>query len=102
MYFLFNKIILCEGEKLNPMLIVEVFMDVCDIMGANTINTVCEHISPFISNLLNSRAGLRILSNFCTERRSMAFFEVPIEKMSYKKSMGEEVAYKILEAYRFA
>lgn len=84
------------------MLILEILMDVREVMGANAINTVCEHISPFISNLLNSRSGIRILSNFCTERRSIAFYEVPVEKMKYKNNSGKEVAFKILEAYRFA
>ena len=52
--------------------------------------------------MLNARSGLKILSNYCTERKSAAFFEVPVENMSYKNSSGEEVAYKILEAFRFA
>ena len=84
------------------MLIVEILMDVCDVMGANTINTICEYLSPFICKMLNARSGLKILSNYCTERKSAAFFEVPVENMSYKNSSGEEVAYKILEAFRFA
>jgi hydroxymethylglutaryl-CoA reductase len=54
------------------MLIVEIFIDVCESMGANIVNTVCEHLSPHLNKLLNARSGLRILSNLCTERRAVA------------------------------
>ena len=84
------------------MLIVEIFMDVCESMGANIINTICEHLSPKLQLLTGSRSGLRILSNLCTERKAMAFFEIPLESMKWKNTPGKEVAYRILEAYRFA
>jgi hydroxymethylglutaryl-CoA synthase len=61
------------------MLIVEVYMDVCDSMGANIVNTVCEHLSPYIETLLEARCGLRILSNLCTERKALAQFEIPVD-----------------------
>jgi len=84
------------------MIIVEIYMDVCESMGANILNTICEYLSPKLENLIEARSGLRILSNLCTERKAAAFFEIPIEAMKWKNSSGKEVSYKILEAYRFA
>lgn len=98
----FSEIKACPGEKLQIQLIVEVFMDVCESMGANIVNTVCEHLSPKLEDLTGARSGLRILSNLCTERKALAFFEIPVEKMSWKQTSGKEVAFRILEAYRFA
>ena len=56
------------------MFIVEILMDVCESMGANIVNTVCEHLSSHLTELLKARSGLRILSNLCTERKSVATF----------------------------
>ena len=84
------------------MLIVEVFIDVCESMGANLVNTICEFLSEPIEKLIKARSGLKILSNLCTERKAVAYFEIPVISMGWKESTGEEVAYKILEAYRFA
>ena len=77
------------GEALQPMLIVELFIDVCESMGANIVNTVCEHLSPSLAELLSARSGLRILSNLCTERKAIAMFEIPVDSMSYDKSNGK-------------
>jgi hydroxymethylglutaryl-CoA reductase len=66
------------------MLIIELHMDVCESMGANAVNTLCEKMAPYFENMLYGRAGLKILSNLCTERRSIAQFEVLLSKMDYK------------------
>ena len=34
------------------MAVVEVLVDVCDSMGANIVNTVCEAAAPYIQQLL--------------------------------------------------
>ena len=45
------------------MLVVHLLVDVRDAMGANTVNTMAEHIAPLIEKLINGRVRLRILSN---------------------------------------
>jgi len=50
------------------MLIVELLIDVGDAMGANVTNTMCEAVSPFIEEITEGRALLRILSNYSTRR----------------------------------
>ena len=84
------------------MVVLELFVDVCDCMGANVVNTITENISSYIENLTQARVGLKILSNLCTQRMVYTKFSVPVDKMAYKNLPGDQVAKKILESYRFA
>ena len=79
------------------MLIVELFIDVGDAMGANVTNTMCESISPLIEKITGGRALLRILSNYSTRRmvKAKAVFE--------KEAVGgEQVVDNIISAFEFA
>lgn len=91
-----------EEKYSKRMLIVEVLVNVCDSMGANLINTICEGISPLLEDLTGGRAALRVLSNLCVHRRAGASFAIPVDKLSTDKIGGEMVARRILEAYSFA
>ena len=71
-------------------------------MGANIINTILESISPYIESISNSRAGLKILSNLCTDRMVISKFLIPVSKMGHKGLSGEKVCKLILEAFEFA
>mmetsp|Transcript_9478 Transcript_9478/g.15956 ORF Transcript_9478/g.15956 Transcript_9478/m.15956 type:complete len:150 (+) Transcript_9478:322-771(+) len=92
-------------RKLGPSQIVcELFVNVKESMGANIVNTVAEFTAPFIHSeiVAQGRLGLKILTNLCTERMTMAEFEIPIEQLAWKGMPGIQVAEKILEAQRFA
>jgi len=84
------------------MIVVDLFINVCESMGANIINTIAEHTAPYIEQLVGGRAGIKILSNLATERRALAYFDIPVKEMGWKGASGEEVAKKIMEAYVFA
>ncbi|HKC04310.1 MAG TPA: hydroxymethylglutaryl-CoA reductase, degradative, partial [Patescibacteria group bacterium] len=84
--------IIWEGRKSRP-LVLDIFIDTRDAMGANITNTVCENIAPLISELTDSRVGLKILTNFSDKR--MAKAEVSI-------GLPLEVARRIVEAQEFA
>mmetsp|Transcript_7673 Transcript_7673/g.6935 ORF Transcript_7673/g.6935 Transcript_7673/m.6935 type:complete len:565 (-) Transcript_7673:979-2673(-) len=86
----------------SEMLIVDLFVNVCESMGANIINTIAEHTAPFIEDLVGGRAGIKILSNLATERKAMASFEIPVDDMGWKNTPGKEVAQKIMEGFVFA
>ena len=45
---------------------------------------------------------MRILSNLCTERLTMAEFKIPVKHMGWKGISGEDVVERIIEAQRFA
>ncbi|ETO01082.1 hydroxymethylglutaryl-CoA reductase, degradative family protein [Reticulomyxa filosa] len=96
-------------EKRSPYLCVHVYMDVCEAMGANAINHVCENLSDLIFADLSTtdfgsrvRVGIRILSNLSIYRRSKAAFRIPLRNLAWKGADGKEVASKILDAYHFA
>jgi hydroxymethylglutaryl-CoA synthase len=83
--------------------VVEVFVNVCDAMGANLINSLCERMTQDVLQIAGQgSAGLRILSNYCTERRVMSQFKVHIKKLATKGIDGLTMAKKIIEAYKFA
>ena len=43
------------------MLIVELYLNVCESIGANVVNTICEKISDYIYQITMGRIGIRIL-----------------------------------------
>ncbi|AFS81554.1 hydroxymethylglutaryl-CoA reductase, degradative [Candidatus Nitrosopumilus koreensis AR1] len=80
-----------------PMLIVELLIDVGDAMGANVTNTMCEGVAPLIEKLTGGKTLLRILSNYSTRRmvKATAVFD--------KESVGgDEVVDNMIHAYQFA
>lgn len=94
---------LAEATLLRPdMLVVEVIVNVCDSMGANVVNTVCEKIGPAIQAVCGGRIGLRILSNLCIYRKAGAEFKVPCHKLTNAKLEGRQFAQLLMEAYLFA
>ncbi len=54
--------------KAGSSLIVELYVDVKDSMGANIVDEMVETISPFIAELSGGRYNVRVLSNLATER----------------------------------
>lgn len=51
-----------------PMLIVYLFVNVCDAMGSNIVNTMAEGVAPFLEDLTGGFARLRIVSNYAVRR----------------------------------
>lgn len=78
------------------MLIVHLIADVRDAMGANAVNTMVEHIAPYIERLTDGEARLKIISNLATYRIARAKAVWPREEL------GEDVIEGILDAYAFA
>lgn len=63
-----------EREE-SEWLVVHLYIDVCDAMGANCASTVAEGVAPLLAELTGGRIGVRIVSNLCVER--MAKVRVP-------------------------
>jgi hydroxymethylglutaryl-CoA reductase len=78
------------------MLIVEIFADVRDSMGANLIDSMCELLAPTIARLTGGRTLLRILSNLATRRMVTVTARVPVE------TIGASVVDDIIAADAFA
>lgn len=85
-----------------PMLVVYIFYDVRDAMGANAVNTVCEAVAPLIAKITGGRAVLRILSNLADRRRAWAEVRIPPEALETSEFPGDVVIQGILEAQALA
>jgi hydroxymethylglutaryl-CoA reductase len=79
------------------MLIVHLFVDCRDAMGANAVNTMAEAIAPRIEELTGARVYLRIISNLAAKRLAKAWCTVQKESLG-----GEEVVDGIAYASAFA
>jgi hydroxymethylglutaryl-CoA reductase len=79
-----------------PMIIVEVYVDVKDSMGANVVNSMCERIRPAIEELTGGRVNMSILTNLTTGRMVRVHAHVPCEYI------GSDVVEKIVKASAFA
>jgi hydroxymethylglutaryl-CoA reductase len=83
--------------SMGPMLIVELYVDCRDAMGANAVNTMAEAVAPLIEQLTGGQVYLRIISNLATKRLAKAWCTVPKESLG-----GEAVVDGIAYASAFA
>jgi hydroxymethylglutaryl-CoA reductase len=72
--------------SMGQMLIVELYVDCRDAMGANAVNTMAEAVAPLLEQLTGGHVYLRIISNLATKRLAKAWCTVP------KESLGGEAA----------
>jgi hydroxymethylglutaryl-CoA reductase len=81
------------------MLVCDFFIDVKDVMGANTINTILESIAPSLEAFSEGKARLKILTNLAVRRL------VKVKAVWKKEALGTEGAAAIeamLDGYEFA
>jgi hydroxymethylglutaryl-CoA reductase len=91
-----------EQTEAGPMMVVELLMDCRDAMGANTVNTACEALTPMVERLTGGRVNLRILSNLADQRLAGAEGSVPADSLATEDLTGELVMERIVEAAAFA
>jgi hydroxymethylglutaryl-CoA reductase len=85
-------------------LVVHLYIDCRDAMGANTVNTVAEALAPRLAELASARIGLRILSNLADRRVVRVSGRVPFAALAGDKPVqeGAALAHAIEAASRFA
>jgi hydroxymethylglutaryl-CoA reductase len=86
----------------DTMLVVHLYVDCCDAMGANLVNSVAEAVGDPIAELAGGRRGLRILSNLCDRRCVRVRTEIPADALSTETLHGSLVIDGIVNASRFA
>ena len=86
--------VLSEAEG---MLVVHLFVDVRDAMGANVVDEVAEAVAPHLVELVGGEVGLRILSNLPLRRLARARCWVSDDAVG-----GSHLADAIVRASRFA
>ena len=85
-----------------PMVVMHLVVDVRDAMGANTVNTMAEAVSPLVEKLTGGSVRLRILSNLADLRLARARVRVTPEALATKDRSGPDIIEGILDAYVFA
>ncbi len=83
-------------------LVLHLFVDTLDAMGANVINTMLEAITPTVTKITGGRYCLRIISNFADKRIVSVTAKIKIENLAIGNYSGEEVVKGILDAYALA
>jgi hydroxymethylglutaryl-CoA reductase len=83
--------------SMGKMVIVHLYVDCRDAMGANAVNTMCEAIAPMVEELTGGHVYLRIISNLAVRRLAKAACTVPKEAVG-----GEAVVEGIAYASAFA
>ena len=90
------------NSAIGSFLIIHLLFDVRDAMGANAVNTACEHLAPELEKLTGGRVHLRILSNLADQRLASAKCTIPLESLAFDEYSGESVRDGIIEAWAFA
>jgi hydroxymethylglutaryl-CoA reductase len=85
-----------------PMLVMHLLYDTRDAMGANTVNTAAEAMTPVVEEITGGRVHLRILSNLADRRLARAKCVIPPASLAFGDFGGERVVQGIVEAYAFA
>jgi hydroxymethylglutaryl-CoA reductase len=85
-----------------PMLVIHLLYDCRDAMGANTVNTAAEALTPLVEEITGGRVHLRILSNLADRRLACAKCVIPPEMLAHGGYSGEQVVQGIVEAGAFA
>ncbi|MFC4559618.1 hydroxymethylglutaryl-CoA reductase, degradative [Virgibacillus kekensis] len=84
------------------MLILHIYINTCDAMGANIINTIAESLAPTVEKLTKGKVYLRILSNYADRCLARASCVIPPHLLESKGYTGEEVRDGVIHAYEFA
>ena len=78
------------------MVVVHLYVDVRDAMGANAVNTMAEAVAPYLAEWTGGKVYLRIISNLADRRLVRSRVKV------FKKDIGEDTVDGIVAASAFA
>lgn len=83
-------------------LILHLYVETLEAMGANIINTMMEAIIPLVEELSGGKALMGILSNYATECLATATCRIPAEALAKGNWSGEEVRDRLILASQAA
>ncbi|MCD6100011.1 MAG: hydroxymethylglutaryl-CoA reductase, degradative [Candidatus Marinimicrobia bacterium] len=89
-------------DSTESLVIVHLYVDTKDAMGANTVNTMCESVAPLLEKITGGKVYLRIISNLSDRRIVRSKCRVPKDVLKFGNFTGEEVIEGIIKAYNFA
>lgn len=86
----------------SQMLVLHIYVNTCDAMGANIINTMVESLAPLVEEVTKGKVYLRILSNYADRSLARAKCVIPPALLASEDFSGEEVRDGVVHAYEFA
>lgn len=84
------------------MIVMHLIVDVRDAMGANTVNTMAEAVSPLVESITGGSVRLRILSNLADLRLARARVRLTPDTLATRERSGAEIIEGVIDAYTFA
>ena len=84
------------------MLVVHLFVDCANAMGANIVNSICEAVSSLLEKITSARALLRILSNYMDRSIATAKVSIDLTRLHDSKASANLLAKDIVMANEFA
>ncbi|MGR4867648.1 hydroxymethylglutaryl-CoA reductase, degradative [Variovorax sp. LARHSF232] len=93
--------VFCDTPR-GAMVVMHLIVDVRDAMGANTVNTMAEAVSPLVEKLTGGTVRLRILSNLADLRLARARVRLAPSVLATRERSGEQVVEGVIDAYTFA
>jgi len=93
---------LIEDSPIGKFIVIHLIYNVRDVMGANIINSVIEHLGPLIEELTGGRVHLTILSNLTDKRLARASVTIPKQALAFRDYDADQVLEGIIEAWAFA
>jgi hydroxymethylglutaryl-CoA reductase len=94
--------VLARGGADGGVVVAHLHVDVCDAMGANLVNTLCEAIADRIAEIARGRVGLRILSNLADGRTVHARCTIDEPDAEVRAAVAAASRFAELDPYRAA
>lgn len=89
-------------HEVAEFLVVYLYVDTCEAMGANMMNTMLEGIAPMIQELTQGNLLMSILSNYATEALVHVTCTIDPKYLKTKGWSGQKVRDRIVSAWQFA
>jgi len=86
----------------SEMLVIHLYVDTRDAMGANLVNGMCEGVASLVESITDGKVFLRILSNLADRALAKAEVMLSPEQLAGRGYSGEEVRDGIIIASDFA
>lgn len=91
-----------RGTGDRAMVVVQLWVDTRDAMGANAVNTLCEALAPEVARIAEGEPGLRILSNLCSRALVTARCVLTPDALAHKSLAGTFVRNQVVAASHMA
>lgn len=91
-----------EDGSSDKMLVIHIYCDPCEAMGANLINQACEALKPHIENVTGEKVTMCILSNLVDTKLTEARVEIFDVDPEVGKGIEEASLFATVDPYRAA